>query len=184
VAATFELPVHLAAAIITYTVPGLHFFHHGQLQGFKKRISPHLVRGPEEACDGAIFSFYQQLLAEINQPVYRSGEWMMLECRPAWEGNTTCENFIAFIWQDEQAERFIVVNYAPQASQCYLQFPWPDMADYEWRLTDQMGDHVYDRDGTELHQKGLYLDLLPWHYHVFDLCRKGAAWNRQYAGLL
>lgn len=183
-AATFELPVHLAAAIITYTVPGLHFFHHGQMQGFTKRISPHLVRGPEEAINGAVLSFYQKLLAEINQPVYRSGEWMMLECRPVWEGNTTCENFIAYTWQDEQAERFIVVNYAPQAGQCYLQFPWPDMADYEWRLTDQMGDNVYDRNGTELHQKGLYLDLLPWHYHVFDLSRKGVDKNRQYAGLL
>ena len=31
--------------------PGLRFFHQGQFEGRKKRISPHLVRGPEEPVD-------------------------------------------------------------------------------------------------------------------------------------
>ena len=48
-AATFDPRVHRAAAVITYSVPGLRFFHQGQFEGRKKRISPHLVRAPEEA---------------------------------------------------------------------------------------------------------------------------------------
>src|SRR6516165_1866972 len=47
-AATFPVDVHEAAAVITFFSPGLRFFHQGQLQGRMKRISPHLVRGPDE----------------------------------------------------------------------------------------------------------------------------------------
>ena len=42
-AATFSPEVHEAAAVITFLSPGLRFFHQGQFQGRKKRISPHLV---------------------------------------------------------------------------------------------------------------------------------------------
>ena len=45
-AATFSLEVHQAAAVISFLSPGLRFFHQGQFEGRKKRISPHLVRGP------------------------------------------------------------------------------------------------------------------------------------------
>ena len=50
-AATFSPEVHRAAAVITFLSPGLHFFHQGQFEGRKKRISPHLVRGPSEPVD-------------------------------------------------------------------------------------------------------------------------------------
>ena len=47
-AATFTPEVHEAAAVITFLSPGLRFFHQGQFEGRKKRISPHLVRAPVE----------------------------------------------------------------------------------------------------------------------------------------
>jgi hypothetical protein len=50
-AATFAPDVHQAAAIITFLSPGLRFFHQGQFEGRRKRISPHLVRAPVEAPD-------------------------------------------------------------------------------------------------------------------------------------
>ncbi|HEU4391545.1 MAG TPA: alpha-amylase family glycosyl hydrolase, partial [Blastocatellia bacterium] len=43
-ATTFLPEVHEAAAVITFLSPGLRFFHQGQFEGRKKRISPHLVR--------------------------------------------------------------------------------------------------------------------------------------------
>ena len=43
-AATFPPEVHEAAAVITFLSPGLRFFHQGQFEGRRKRISPHLVR--------------------------------------------------------------------------------------------------------------------------------------------
>ncbi len=48
-AATFPADVHEAAAVLTFLSPGLRFFHQGQFEGRRKRISPHLVRAPQEA---------------------------------------------------------------------------------------------------------------------------------------
>ena len=50
-AATFSPDVHEAAAVITFLSPGLRFFHQGQFEGRRKRISPHLVRAPQEPVD-------------------------------------------------------------------------------------------------------------------------------------
>ena len=32
-----------------------------------------------------------------------------------------------------------------------------------------MGSEVYDRDGSELVDRGLYIDHAPWHFNVFAL---------------
>ena len=44
-AATFTWERHQAAAAITFLSPGMRFFHQGQFEGRKKRISPHLSPG-------------------------------------------------------------------------------------------------------------------------------------------
>ncbi len=98
-AATFPPGVHQAAAVITFLSPGLRFFHQGQFEGRRKRISPHLVRGPAEPADQQLQQFYDRLLAVLRQPVVRDGQWQLLECRPAWEGNWTWDCFVAFAWQ-------------------------------------------------------------------------------------
>ena len=69
-AATFEQPVHEAAAVITYLTPGLRFFHQGQFEGRRKRISPHLVRAPLEPSDTALQQFYERLRAVLQQPAF------------------------------------------------------------------------------------------------------------------
>ena len=98
-AATFPPEVHEAAAVITFLSPGLRFFHQGQFEGRKKRISPHLVRGPDEPIDQRLKQFYDRLLAVLRRPVVRDGQWQLLECVPAWDGNWTSDCFVAFAWQ-------------------------------------------------------------------------------------
>lgn len=169
-AATFVPGVHEAAAVITFLSPGLRFFHQGQFQGCKKRISPHLGRGPLEPADPQLERFYDRLLAVLRQPVVRDGQWQLLECVPAWEGNWTCDCLVAFAWQGPGEERLLVaVNYASNQSQCYVRVPFTDLAGSQWRLQDQMGSASYDRDGNDLLSRGLYLDLAPWQTVVFAL---------------
>ena len=56
----------------------------------------------------------------------------------------------------------VVVNYAPNQSQCYVRLPFADLGDRQWRLDDVMGDVTYERDGDDLRVRGLYLDEPPW----------------------
>jgi glycosidase len=172
-AATFLPGTHEAAAVITLLSPGLRFFHQGQFQGRKKRISPHLCRGPNEPTDQKLEQFYDRLRAVLRQPVVRDGQWQLLECIPAWEGNWTWDCFLAFAWHAPRGARLLVtVNYAPNQSQCYVRLPFTDLDAGQWRLQDQMGSAIYDRDGSDLQSRGLYLDVPPWQTSVFALTRR------------
>ena len=82
-------------------------------------------------------AFYDRLLAVLRNPAVRDGQWQLLECVPAWEGNWTWDCFLAFAWQGTGDERLLVtVNYAPNQSQCYVRLPFADLADRQWRLDD------------------------------------------------
>jgi len=169
-AATFAHEMHEAAAIITFLSPGLRFFHQGQFEGRRKRISPHLVRAPLEPADSALQKFYDRLLAVLRQPTLRDGQWSVLKCRPAWDGNWTSDCFIAWSWQGGDGQRRIIaVNYSGNQSQCYLRIPVADLAGRAMQLRDLMGPASYDRDANDLASRGLYLDLPPWNYHVFEM---------------
>ena len=169
-AATFAPEVERAAAVITYFTPGLRFFHQGQFEGRTKRISPHLVRAPEEAPDRETQKFYERLLAVLRKPIVRTGEWQWLGCQPAWEGNGSWDDFVAHCWRGSAGERMLIaVNYAPHPSQCYLNLPFPESRDRSVLLKDSLSPACYTRAGNELLERGLYLDLQPWSYHVFDL---------------
>ena len=173
-AATFPPEVHRAAAVITYLSPGLRFFHQGQLEGRRKRISPHLVRAPLGPTDEELHRFYEQLLAVLRQPAVRDGHWQLLECASAWEGNWTWDCYLAYAWEGQGGQRRLVtVNYAPHQSQCHVRLPFADLSGRSWRLRDLLGPAVYEWSGDDLATRGLYLDMPAWGYHVFEMDRAG-----------
>ncbi len=169
-ATAFPNDVHQAAAIVTFLAPGLRFFHQGQFEGRKKRISPHLWRAPAETCDPQLHAIYDRLLRVLRQPVLRDGRWQLVECAPAWNGNWTNDCFIAFAWQNEAGDQLLaVVNYAPNESQCYIRLPFANLAGRQWRLSDQLSETIYERDGADLQSRGLYIDAPPWGSVVYTL---------------
>ena len=169
-AAAFTPEVHEAAAVVTFLSPGLRFFYQGQFEGRKKRISPHLARGPQEAIDHRLERFYQRLLAVLRNPGVCNGEWKLLDCVPAWDGNWTWDCFLAFAWQGAGGERLLVtVNYAPNQSQCYVRLPFADLGNSRWRLQDLLCDATYERQGEDLRGRGLYLDEPAWSAQVYSL---------------
>src|SRR5262249_54530817 len=88
-AAVFPSPMHRAAAVITFLVPGLRFIHEGQRSGRRLRVSNHLGRRAEEPVDQELKSGYAALIASMRRPEVRDGAWRLLEARPAWDGNST-----------------------------------------------------------------------------------------------
>ena len=169
-AAVFTPDQHRAAAVLTFLCRGLRFFHDGQFQGRRKKVPVHLGRRPDEAPDLALLEFYGHLLACVNLHASRDGSWSLLECVPAWDANWTWDCFVCFSWDCSPQDRLVVaVNYAPNQSQCYLRLPFGDLAGRSVLLEDLMGPEAFERDGTQLSEGGLYLDMKPWEYHVFRL---------------
>lgn len=171
-AAIFPLEVHRAAAVLAFLSPGLRFFHQGQLQGWMKKIPMQLCRAPMQPAHRQIELFYGHLLEILQQDILRNGEWQLLECVQAWEGNPTWESYIAFAWRGQNSQRWlVVVNYATHQSQCYLRLPFPEYAGASLHLNDMLSTASYSREGDDLLTHGLYLDLPPWGYNVFEVIR-------------
>jgi len=169
-ALVFPAEKYEAVALITYLTPGLRFFHQGQFQGKKKRISPHLSRGPDEVLDKEIENFYERLFNVLRHPSLCDAQWQLLGCVPAWEGNWTWDCFVSFAWKGAKGELALVaVNFSPNRSQCYISLPFKSLAGKNWILKDYLSEDAYERNGDDLLSKGLFLDVAPWHRSVFFL---------------
>ncbi|MBN8628946.1 MAG: alpha-amylase, partial [Planctomycetes bacterium] len=168
-AAVFEPDKHRAAAALTFLSPGLRFFHQGQFEGAKVRISPHLVRGPDEPVCTYVAEFYDRLLAVLRKPVVREGAWSLLESRSAWDGNGSHEAVIAFFWRRGDEQLLVAVNFADHASQARVRLPLEAQGARVVALKDGLSPAVYDRMVDELTGPGLYLDMAPWQAQAFDI---------------
>jgi hypothetical protein len=170
-ASAFPPNVHEAAAVLAYLVPGLRFFHDGQLEGRRVKLSMHLGRRPDEPVDPRLRDFYARLLAVLKRPEVRGGAWRLLACRSAWDGNPTHEHFLAYDWDGPDGNRLLAcVNFGPTQGQCFVADPFAGA--YRGRsvaLNDLLHPVRYERDGNELADRGMFLDLPPWSFHAFDV---------------
>lgn len=169
-AGTFPWDVHQAAAVVAFLTPGLRFFHQGQFEGRRQRVSIHLNRAPAEQPDPAIGAFYAQLLEALQRPALCDGAWRLLEPDEAWQGNGSWDGFVCCAWEGQSGERLLVaVNFQPHQAQCYVRLPFLALDGKAYDLVDLLGPARYRRQGEELTGRGLYLDLPAWGYHLFRL---------------
>ena len=128
------------------------------------------MRAPIEPREEKVHRFYERLLAALKRSELRDGDWQLLDCVPAWDGNWTSSGFLTWTWRGSGGTRLIVaVNYADHQSQGYVRLPFDELGGRTVRLADLMSPATYDRSGSELVSRGLYLDLPAWGYHVFDV---------------
>ena len=169
-ASAFPFEAHKAAAIIAYLAPGLRFFHDGQLEGRRHHLSMHLGRRPAETVNSEIQAFYFSLLEVLKESTVRWGSWKLLEIRPAWDGNPSYSRFICRSWEyTKQRRLLVVVNYSADWGQCRVMLPAWQHLGRKLLLQDRMSDTELTLDGSKMEQEGLYLDLRPWQFHVFDV---------------
>jgi hypothetical protein len=91
---------HLAAAALIATLPGMRFFHYGQLAGRKIHLPIGLSAQPPdtpETGDAAIRAFYRKLLAITSAPAFHFGACQLLDVTSA--GDASFTNLTAYQWQ-------------------------------------------------------------------------------------
>ena len=165
-AAAFGPEQARAVAVAFATLPGARLLHDGQLEGRRVRLPVFLGRRPAEPEDASLAAFYGRLLQAIAAPALREGDWRPLDAT-GWPDNRSCENLLAWCWELERERHFVVVNLSGAAAQGRIRLPWSDLAGRRWRLVDALGEGRYDRDGGEMLDPGLFVDLPPWQFHLF-----------------
>jgi hypothetical protein len=167
-AATFPSAKQRAVAVATATLPGTKLFHEGQFEGRKIRPPVFLGRRAREAVDQELQTFYSELLKAVNRPVFRDGEWSLCD-RTGWPDNASFQNLLAWTWLKGDERRLILVNLGDCSVQARVQVRGARGG--KWLLMDVLSGATYDRDGDEMLSPGLFVDLAPWKYHLFQYLR-------------
>jgi len=168
-AAAFSSEKERAAAVTILTLTGVKLLHEGQFEGRKVRVPVFLGRRPSEPVDPGLQAFYTLLLKETHRDVFRNGEWRLCE-RSGWPDNPSCQNILAWCWVKDEERYLIIVNFSDRTAQARIHVPWDELRGKTCRLNDVLSGETYDRNGTEMRDAGLYVDLPPWKCHVFKVC--------------
>ena len=164
-AATFSPAKSRVAAVTVSTLQGAVLFHDGQFEGRRAKVPVFLRRRPEESTDRDLAEFYKQLLRIVRRDDFRGGQWQLCELA-GWPDNQSHLNLVAWCIIHEAVRHLIVVNLSETPSQGRIRLPASVLDDRMWRMTDMLAGTVYERNGSEIREHGLYVDLNPWQFHV------------------
>jgi hypothetical protein len=152
-----------AAAVAVATLPGATLWHEGQFEGRRVRPPVFLRRRPQEPVDEPLRDFYGRLLPAAA--AVRRGDWRPLT-PTGWPDNDTHGDLLAWTWTRADARHLVVVNDSDRPAQARLPLPWDDLRGRVFRATDLLTGAVFDRDGDELADSGLFVSLEGWGCHV------------------
>ena len=168
--ASFPAAKQKAAAVLMATLPGARLFHEGQFEGRKVRLPVFLGRRPAECPNQDLTLFYRKLLKTLDRPVFHEGQWTLCE-RTGWPDNPSYLNLVAWAWEKGDQRCLVVVNLGDSRAQARVRVPWNDIHGETWVLSDTLTGATYDREGGELQNQGLYVELGPYHFHLFECSR-------------
>jgi hypothetical protein len=167
-----KLPAVLerAAAVAIATLPGATMWHEGQFEGRRVRVPVFLARRPDEPPDEDLARWYRDLLRTVAEHGLRTGAWQLLQ--PAgWPDNQSCHNLLA--WSRTPADdagdvrgHVVVVNLSAAPAQARIPLPWPDLPGRRWSLLDRLSGDDFARDGGQLADPGLYVEMGPGQFYL------------------
>jgi hypothetical protein len=155
-----------AAAVTALTQTGARLVHDGQLEGRTVQLPVFLGRRPHETADLELRTFYEKLLAALEDRVFRDGDWQLGDSS-GWDGNDASQSLVVWGWRGE-SRKLVVVNLGGEAASGHVSLPWDDLRGRVWQLDDAASGERYERSGDDL-RDGLYVALGPWSWHLFDL---------------
>ncbi|MBI4670504.1 MAG: alpha-amylase [Chloroflexi bacterium] len=166
-AAVFAAPRERAAAIVMATLPGAKLFYEGQFEGRRVKLPVFLARRAPETRDYDLELFYRALLKTVQPDLFHAGEWQLCRCY-GWSDNASFQNLVAWAWRRAQQRVMVVVNFSAHRAQGMVQTPWQDLRARVWRLSDLLNGDVFLRDGNQLSEGGLFVDLDAWRFHFLE----------------
>lgn len=148
-----------AAAAISFTIPGMHFHHHGQWVGKAAKLDVHLRRSSDEPINDEVVDFYARLLPVTGHPVFTAGTWNWIDVKDddsAWR-------LMAWRWDLDNEKRLVVVNYsdATGAGRAVL----PNIS--SGTITELLTGEEYERDPAEIQDAGLLVVVDAWSAQIF-----------------
>jgi hypothetical protein len=154
------------------TLPGMRFYHQGELEGRRIRLPITLRIAADEPPDPVSVAFFRKILQITQQDVFHEGEWKLLELVP--EGDASPEGLIVYEWRLPKAWKVIAANLTGSAAQGRLRLGNQVSSKQQYIFYDELNDEKYLRSGEELHNVGLFIRREGFQAHIFDVTIAGA----------
>lgn len=148
-------------------LPGLRFYHQGELEGRKIRQPIELAKVEEEPADPEIAAYFEKILRITNEAVFHDGKWNLLAVNR--EGDTTSDGLFAWEWRSEVAWKLIVANLSGVVSQGRIPLGVRVCAEKQYMFYDELNDVRYPRTGSELRTTGLFVRRDAFQAHLFEV---------------
>ena len=122
----------------------------------------------------ALAAWYRDLLHKVAEHAVRTGAWQLLEA-DGWPDNQSCRNLIACAWTHNRADadgvrgHVVVVNLSETPAEAQIPLPWPDLPGRDWHLADLLTGEAFTRNGAQLADPGLYVDLQPGRFYLLEV---------------
>ena len=94
--------------------------------------------------------------------------WLLCE-RSGWPDNQSYLNILSWCWVKDEERYLIIINFSDTNSRARVHVPWDELRGRTWRLSDALSNETYDRDGNDMRDSGLHVDMGPWGFHFFYL---------------
>ena len=155
-----------AAAVVTSTLQGVHFYYDGQFEGKRIKLPVQLGREPFEAVNSNILNFYTKLLAITSTEIFKKGEWFLLEALASGDGDDSYQNLLTWLWKYADDRCLVVVNYSDEIAYGRIKL---DVNEYpeQIEMADMLSEKTYIRSAAEVYRDGLFIKLDPFRSHIF-----------------
>ena len=158
-----------AATILVLTLPGGRLIYDGQTMGYRTKLPVQLGRRLIEEKNPNIIKFYKNLLKVAPGREFNDAKWSLCRVEQVGRENDSNKNLIAYIWRINKQLQLILVNFSPHRSQGHVRIDGIKYGNKEWIFNDLLAQKNYIYTGQNLSTYGLYIDLLPWNGHIFDI---------------
>lgn len=166
-AAVFGADRRVSVGSLMGTLPGMRFYHQGELEGARIHLPITLRIAADGDVDPAATAFFAKLLRTTKDPVYHGGEWSLLPVTA--EGDDTAGNLVVYEWRSSKAWKVMTVNLADEASQGRVHFRERQWGAKEYSFYDELYGVRYVRTAEELSRMGLFVRRERFDAHWFSV---------------
>ncbi|HYL68339.1 MAG TPA: alpha-amylase family glycosyl hydrolase [Candidatus Limnocylindria bacterium] len=156
-----------AVGTLMATLPGMRFYHQGELEGLKVHLPITLRISAAEPLDPISAFCFHKLLEITDAEVFHAGRWSLLEVTA--DSDDTSANLLVYEWRLEKTWKIVVVNLAGCASQGRVKLGDRVSPAQQYVFHDQLNEDRYLRSGHEIRSIGLFVRREAGQAHLFDV---------------
>jgi hypothetical protein len=159
-----------AVGTLMGTLPGMRFYHQGEIEGRRNHLPITLRLPADEPPDPASAAFFDQILRITKDDAFHSGDWKMVQT--VAEGDSTAGNLFVYEWRSPQAWKLIAVNMSGATAQGRVKLPGRTQRGKTYIFCDQLNGVKYPRSGDEIADVGLFVRRDAYGAHLFDVTQE------------